>query len=135
MTFPIRHGVLAVVMIWPAALAQAEQPAVSFANDVAPILVDKCLACHNARTAQGRYSVENYASALKGGESGPAVAPGDAEFSNLVQLIEAGEMPKDGDPLPAEDVSLLKRWIAAGASLDEGKPADAPLASIMPKPP
>ena len=43
-------------------------------------------------------------------------------------------MPKDGDPLPAEQVALLRRWIAEGAKLDAGKAADAPLTSLIPKP-
>lgn len=112
---------------------QADDPPVSFANDVAPVLVNQCLACHNARTAKGRLSVETFQSLMKGGESGPAVVPGDSA-SNLIQLVESGDMPKDGDPLPADQVALLKRWIAQWAKLDEGKPADKPLTAIMPKP-
>ncbi|HEX6986732.1 MAG TPA: c-type cytochrome domain-containing protein, partial [Planctomycetaceae bacterium] len=124
-----------VVLLVAATALPAEERPVSFAEDVAPVLVSQCLACHNARTAKGRFSVETYATLMKGGESGAAVAPGDGDFSNLVLLVESGEMPKDGDPLPEEQVALLKRWIAEGAKLDDGKPADKPLAAIMPKPP
>ncbi|MGC1273036.1 MAG: c-type cytochrome domain-containing protein [Planctomycetaceae bacterium] len=112
----------------------ADEKPVSFANEIAPILVDQCLICHNTRTSKGRFSVETYATLMKGGESGQAVDPGDGEFSNLVLLVESGDMPKDGDPLAAEQIEVLQRWISQGAALDDGKPADQPLRSIMPKP-
>lgn len=125
----------ACALIASAAFGRADEPPVSFANDVAPVLVEQCLACHNGRTAKGRFSLETYQALMKGGESGLAVTPGDGDFSSLVQLVETGDMPKDGDPLPPEKVTVLRRWIAQGARLDDGKPTDKPLASIMPKPP
>lgn len=72
---------------------------------------------------------------MRGGESGPAIVAGDGEFSNVIQLVESGDMPKDGDPLPPERIAVLKRWVAEGAKLDEGKSTNAPLASIISKPP
>lgn len=122
---------LAIVAIAPTV---ADEKPVSFANDVAPILVDQCLACHNARTARGRFSLQTFAALMKGGESGAAVTPEDGDFSNLVLLVESGEMPQDGEPLPAEQIETIKRWIAEGARLDDGKPSNAPLRSIMPRP-
>jgi WD40 repeat protein len=124
----------AAFVVCSLALSGARGAEVSFANEIAPILADQCLVCHNARTAKGRFSVETFAALMKGGESGAAVTPGDAELSNLALLVESGEMPKDGDPLPSEQIALIKQWIADGAKLDEGKPADKPLAAIMPKP-
>lgn len=112
----------------------AEERPISFVNEIAPILVDQCLVCHNTRTSKGRFSVETYATLMKGGESGEAIDPGDSEFSNLTLLVESGDMPKDGDPLSAEQVAVIRRWISQGATLDDGKPADQPLRSIMPKP-
>jgi WD40 repeat protein len=90
--------------------------------------------CHNTRTSKGRFSVETYASLMKGGESGPAVIPGDADGSNLWLLVDSGEMPKDGDPLPAEHAAILKRWISEGANIGDESLASKTLTSIMPKP-
>ncbi len=122
-------GLLTIV-----AAAIGEVSPVSFSNEVAPTLVEQCLACHNARTAKGRFNLETFQALMKGGESGAAVTPGDGEFSNLIQLVESGDMPKDGDPLPPERLALLRRWITEGARLDEGKAGNSPLTSIVPKP-
>jgi hypothetical protein len=135
MPSPLLRAAPTCALIASAAFGRADESPTSFANDIAPILVEQCLACHNARTAKGRFSLETYQALMKGGESGPAIAPGDGDFSNLVQLVESGDMPKEGDPLQPEKIAALKRWIAEGAKLDEGKPAGKPLASIMPKPP
>ena len=63
---------------------------VSFVAEVAPILQDRCLACHNARSAKGRLNLETYSSLQKGGESGPSVIAGNVEESLLCILIEDG---------------------------------------------
>ena len=42
-------------------------------------------------------------------------------------------MPKDGDPLPPEQVALIKQWIEEGANYDGGDPKAA-LTAIMPPP-
>ena len=131
----VRPTLLAFASIIAAsAPAVADGPPVSFAADVAPILVDECLVCHNTRTPRGRFSVETYQALMKGSESGSAISTDDPDFSSLVLLVESGDMPKEGNPLSPDQISLLKRWIAEGARLDDGKPADRPLSTIMPRP-
>ena len=112
---------------------RADEPSVSFSDQVAPIFVAQCVACHNARTAKGRFNLETFNALMRGGESGVVVEAGDGDFSNLVLQVEAGEMPKDGDPLPEEQVALIRRWVAEGAKLDPGKLGDKPLAALIPK--
>lgn len=106
---------------------------VSFAESVAPIFSKRCLACHNAKTAKGRYNMENFAGIMKGGESGAAVEIGDAESSTLYLMIEDGSMPKDADPLTPEQLAAVKKWINTGAVLDAGFGETDPLIQIMPK--
>ncbi|MFQ5734395.1 MAG: c-type cytochrome domain-containing protein, partial [Planctomycetaceae bacterium] len=106
---------------------------VSFSERIAPIFVQRCLACHNARTAKGRFNMESYAALIKGGESGAAVEKGKADDSNLFSLIEDGSMPKDADPLTKPQIALIKKWIATGAELNAGVSSTAQLASIVPK--
>lgn len=106
---------------------------VSFAEKVAPIIAQRCLACHNARTAKGRYNMENFAAILKGGESGEAVDPGDGDLSTLYIMVEDGTMPKDADPLTKEELATIKKWIDTGAVLDAGVSPSAELITIMPK--
>jgi len=108
---------------------------VSFAESVAPVVSKRCLACHNAKTAKGRYNMENFAGIMKGGESGAAVEVGDADASTLVAMIEDGSMPKDADPLTPGQIAAVRKWIQTGAVLDAGFGTTAPLIQIMPKEP
>lgn len=106
---------------------------VSFAKQLAPIFAKKCVACHNAQMAKGRYNMDGFALTLKGGERGPAVTHKKPEASELFTVIESGEMPQDADPLLPEEQALIKQWIASGARLDAGLKPEAPLSQIMPK--
>lgn len=106
---------------------------VVFSKEIAPIFAKRCLACHNARTAKGRYNMETFAGVMKGGEQGDTIIPKDGELSVLCTLIADGSMPKDADPLSKEEIEKIKKWVTLGAILDAGKDVDAPLITIMPK--
>lgn len=107
----------------------------SFANDVAPIFAQRCLACHNSHKAEGRYNMDSLALILKGGESGAAVKPKSSAESHLFELISDGSMPQDADPLTAAEIAVIRKWIDAGASADAGVSVGAPLVEVMPKAP
>ncbi len=106
---------------------------VVFSKEIAPIFAKRCMACHNARTAKGRYNMETFASVMKGGEQGDTIIPKDGDLSVLCVMISNGSMPKDADPLAKEEIEKIKKWVALGAILDAGKDPDAPLITIMPK--
>ena len=106
---------------------------VSFARQVAPIFSQRCLACHNARTAKGRLNMENYANLMKGGENGVSVVAAKPDESLLQTMIEDHSMPKDADPLLPEQIAIVKKWIETGARLDAGIAASATLITIIPK--
>jgi hypothetical protein len=108
---------------------------ISFSHEVAPIFYQRCLACHNARTAKGRFNMESFAAIMKGGESGAAIEPGKGGDSNLCIQIADGSMPQDADPLTAEQIALVQRWVDLGARLDAGVSAASPLLQIIPKVP
>ena len=104
----------------------------SFSQKVAPILAARCLACHDAKTAKGRFNVETFASLMRGGESGAEVTPRKSGESNLVNLIEDGSMPQDADPLSKSEIAVIRKWIDTGATLDAGLNPSDPLIAIMP---
>ena len=106
---------------------------VSFAKSVAPIFSQRCLACHNARTAKGRLNMETFANLMKGGENGPSVVAAKPGDSLLQTMIADHSMPKDADPLTAEQIAVVKKWIETGARLDAGVGATATLITIIPK--
>src|SRR2546426_4104558 len=117
----------------------ADPTAVSFRRDIAPIVVKKCLTCHGPEKTKGGYRLDTFEQLMKGGESkAPAVVAGKPEESKLFALITATDeddrMPQKDDPLPAEQIGLILRWIKEGAKFDGADPKMA-LAMLVPRAP
>jgi len=97
---------------------------VDYERDVKPIFAARCFACHGALKQEGGLRLDTGASARRGGDSGEAIAPGDAEGSLLVARVTAEDiserMPPEGEPLEPEQAAVLAAWIAQGAD----SPAD-----------
>ncbi len=93
---------------------------VDFRRDVAPILQNRCLRCHNDRDHRGGLSLQSAEATAQGGESGDAVVPGDPDSSYLLDVVipsdDDAEMPKGEPALAENEVALLRRWIEGGAS-------------------
>src|SRR5213594_2417034 len=70
---------------------------VDFAKDIQPIFAGTCLKCHNPEKAKGKLLLDTREHALKGGENGPDIVPGESAKSKLVhftsRLVEDFEMP------------------------------------------
>jgi mono/diheme cytochrome c family protein len=100
-----------------AAVRQAPQAGpVSFSRQIAPIFQAKCSECHGADTQEAGLNLSTYDLAMKGSEYGTVIEAGDADGSLLIEMVSAGEMPQDADPLPAEEIALIRSWIEAGAT-------------------
>jgi WD40 repeat protein len=102
---------------------------VSFMRDVAPILVENCIACHNPRKSESKYVMTTFAQLAKGGQQGEGInlEPGEPDESRFVELIRLDgqpRMPFKQDPLSKEKIALLERWVLEGAKYDGGAPAD-----------
>jgi len=102
---------------------------VSFIGDVAPILVESCIACHNPRKTEGKYVMTTFAQLAKGGQQGEGITlePGKPDESNLVEMIRPDgqpRMPYKQDPLSSEKIALIEKWVAEGAKYDGGSPSD-----------
>ena len=99
---------------------------VSFIKDVAPILVQNCIACHNQKKSESKYIMTNFAQLAKGGQQGEDITlePGDPDASRFVELLRADgqpRMPYKQDPLPLEKIELIERWVKEGAKYDGGE--------------
>ena len=99
---------------------------VDFVRDVQPIFARHCYECHDAKSRKGGFQLDVKGRAMAGGDSGPAVAPGDPEKSKLIHLVRAHD-PKEvmppkgkGQPLTAQQVGVLERWVKQGANWPEG---------------
>lgn len=104
---------------------------VSFAKDVAPILLQNCNGCHiDARRASGGLRLDNFSQLMRGGDSGEIVLPGLAQESLLVRKLkgeEGNRMPAGGrPPLSDEQIELISTWIDEDARFDGSSP-DQPL--------
>jgi cytochrome c553 len=105
-----------------AVLGFAADPRIEFfETKVRPILVNNCYACHSADTKPaGGLRVDDRNGLLRGGESGPAVVPGDPQKSMLIDRVRHANprrrMPKEGAVLTADQIADLSTWIAAGAA-------------------
>ncbi|MBM4428709.1 MAG: hypothetical protein FJ031_15930, partial [Chloroflexi bacterium] len=81
--------------------------AVSYANDVYPILEAKCIRCHGIESKKEGLDMLTYDNLIKGSRNGTVVAPGDATNSLFVQLIVEGEMPSRGAKVTPEELQLI----------------------------
>ena len=79
------------------------------------VLVDRCVACHAGDTRKGALDLSRRETALGGGDGGPAIEPGKAGDSLLIDRVEAGEMPPSGRLQPGE-IAALRSWVDAGAT-------------------
>ena len=109
-------ALVALTLLGSFSTAGAQSPPVPNPDELAMrLLRERCLACHNGTQKTAGLDFSSRSGALKGGERGPALVPGDAEGSLLYQRVAAGEMPL-GNPLPNEERDLVRRWIEAGAN-------------------
>jgi mono/diheme cytochrome c family protein len=82
------------------------------------ILKSRCFGCHNPKAAQSKLDLTTRESALRGGERGPALKPGNSSESLVFQFASQQVrpfMPPSGDRLSPEELKVLASWIDAGA--------------------
>jgi len=120
----------------PAARADGPKPAqppgagsVSFMKDVAPVLVQNCIACHNPRKSESKYDMTNFAKLARGGQQGADITleAGDPDASRFVELIRPQaqpRMPFKLDPMTPEQIATVERWVKEGARYDGDDPKE-----------
>lgn len=87
-----------------------------FETKVRPVLVEHCVKCHGPQKQKGKLRLDSRDSLLEGGETGPAIVPGNPDESLLVEAINhrGPEMPPSGK-LDDGTISVLTRWVEMGA--------------------
>ncbi len=95
-------------------------PKVDFNAEVKPLFNKKCITCHGGVRQKGDFSLLFRKDALLPAKSGKAaIIPGDPGHSEMIRRIMSDDpeirMPFHGDPLTAEEKTILKRWIKQGA--------------------
>jgi cytochrome c553 len=105
-----------------ASVPRAESPPAAegdfFEKNVRPVLVEHCFKCHGNGKTKGGLSLASRDGMLKGGDTGPALAPGDPGKSLLIQAVrydgETRMPPKQ--KLPDRAIADLTAWVQRGAS-------------------
>ena len=106
-------------------LSTAAPPALTFERDVRGIFKAHCFECHGETDKlKGGLDLRLKRFLIAGGESGASIVVGKPGESLLIDRVATGEMPpgKDSKKLTPEQIAVLRKWIATGASTARPEP-------------
>jgi hypothetical protein len=103
----------------------SERKDMTYERDIKPIFDNSCIKCHGGQKPKAKLRLESLAGALKGGEDGKVIEPGNSAKSMLVvNVAHLGDkddwMPPPKNkmniaPLTKEQIGLIRAWIDQGA--------------------
>ncbi len=130
-------GFLLTAAVWGVSGAIPPTNSASYAffeNRIRPALIEHCYECHSAtaKKLKGGLLVDSRAALLKGGDSGPALVPGDPAKSLLLRAVRHEEpdlaMPPKKPKLTDAVIADLMTWVKQGAPF----PSDGAVPSQKP---
>lgn len=93
---------------------------VDFAHEVLPILKENCAKCHTNGKYKGGLSLDTRETLL----DSETVELGNSQKSLFIEVLTAEDederMPHDADPLAADKITVLTRWVNEGLDWEEG---------------
>lgn len=117
--------VILLCLLSPIAVAAADPPTPEqiafFEAKVRPIFVENCYECHsaNADEVEGELLLDSKWGWMTGGESGPAIIPGNLEESLVIDAVHYKENKVTAMPprskLAAKEIEILEKWVEMGA--------------------
>ena len=116
-TLMIKHLILASVIFHALSAFTALQADDLFREKVVPLLERRCLSCHNETDRKGEFSLQTQQQLMASG----FIEARQPDQSHLLSVVLAGPdtarpaMPKNADPLSADEIETLRKWISAGA--------------------
>ena len=129
------------IMIGYTAFAQTKLPPsanrkIDYEKDVQTLLSQKCYACHGEDVQQSGLRLDKRQNALRGGDYGPVISPGNSVESKLIRRLVNGDgglqMPPTG-PLSDEEIGILRAWIDQGAEFRTAVQDKTPSMPVDPK--
>ncbi|MEP6672726.1 MAG: PSD1 and planctomycete cytochrome C domain-containing protein [Chthoniobacter sp.] len=99
--------------------AVSAQDAAFFDAKVRPLLAQRCFECHSHdKKIKGGLALDSRSGWEKGGDTGPAIVPGNPDESLLIKAI--GHLDKDlamppKKKLSDEEIATLSEWVKMGA--------------------
>ncbi|MEI8019968.1 MAG: c-type cytochrome domain-containing protein, partial [Schlesneria sp.] len=116
---PVARYFCVLLLLFTASWVSADDASVDYATAVKPVLARHCAACHGVKKQQVGLRIDSAKGMLDGGDSGPAIVPGEAAKSLLIQAITgtegASQMPPEGDKLSDAEIAAIRKWIDEGA--------------------
>ena len=95
------------------------EASVDYLRDIKPIFESRCYSCHGPQQQSSGLRLDLREDALRGGNSGPSIHPGNSAESKLIHLVagvkEGEVMPLVGERLTRQEVGILRAWIDNGA--------------------
>jgi hypothetical protein len=119
-------------------LPPAAQVQIVFSRHIKPMLTNTCYRCHSGERPKSRFLLTSRGTALKGGDEGVDILPGQSAKSPLIyyvaRLVPEMEMPPEGkgEPLTGEQVGLLRAWIDQGLGWEETAPEPKTQVAVSP---
>ena len=116
--------ILALLSVTALASPAQVKGAISYKDDVFPILHDYCLSCHQPGGKgyeKSGLNMTSYQSLMKGTKFGSVIKPGDSFTSIIIQVIEGRvhesiKMPFGmSGGLARDKIEILKQWVDQGA--------------------
>ena len=96
----------------------ATKDAEFFEQQIRPLLIAKCTECHGEQKQEAKLRLDSREALLAGGDSGPALVPGDPEKSLLIQAVRDTDkdlqMPPE-EKLTAAHIADLEALATTGA--------------------
>jgi len=127
--------------------ALAEPPATPaqlefFESRIRPLLIESCYRCHSTESGRSRGGLllDTRQGLLQGGDTGPALVPGDPDSSLLIKAVRYTDkelqMPPGsaGGRLPPERIEELEAWVRLGAPDPRTDPATPKAEADRPAP-
>jgi mono/diheme cytochrome c family protein len=96
----------------------AESGDAFFESSIRPLLVEHCQKCHGEKKQESGLRLDSRAGWERGGDSGPAIIPGDPAKSLLLSMIREADAEKrmpPKHPLSPAEIGAIEKWIAMGA--------------------
>ena len=115
------------------AVSEADEPSARdvrhFETSIRPVLVERCLKCHGSEKQWGSLRLDSREALLKGGDSGPAIVPGQPDQSLLIRAIRHVDaelkMPPKEEKLSDRQIADFATWIKNGAVYPDANQAAA----------
>src|SRR5882672_5930131 len=135
-SLPIAALLMAAPIACSAGTAPNPQQLEFFENKIRPLFSEHCYSCHSekAEKLKGGLRLDTAEGLLKGGDSGAAIVPGDADTSLLIKAVRYTDadlqMPPKNKKLPPEQIASLEAWVKMGAPDPRAAAGPKPLTDV-----